>query len=137
MIRLIAVIGFVVELFAGGLVLALVLAQEPSPVATPTPTATATPTATPTVGPEVQFREDKITSCKDSVRYYYLSRTGIELTLSGVTYVVTDSGAEVTGLANSTDDRFTGPLDFKCVFGELMEVPMMLTEIHVTPEPGR
>ncbi len=100
----------------------------------PTATAVPTPTATPTVDPEVQFRADKVVYCIDSVHYYYLSRTGIELTVYGVTYVVTDSGAEVTGKAVSRDERFTGPLDFKCVFEDFMDVPMMLTEIIVTGE---
>jgi hypothetical protein len=108
-------------------------AQEPTSVPTPTATSTPTPTATPTVDPEVQAMDDRITMCLDSMEYYYLSRTGIQLEPLAFLYAVTDSGAEITGTADAeNDERLTGVVDFKCVFEDFMDVPLMLTEIEVT-----
>ena len=102
------------------------IAQEP----TAAPTATATPT--PTIDPEVQFRADKVTFCVDLVYYHYLRRTGIELRTLEKTYVPTDTGAEVTGLADSADERFTGTMHFKCVYDDFMGESMMLTDFDLT-----
>jgi hypothetical protein len=110
-------------------------AQEPTVTAVPTPTATATstPTATPTIDPEVQAMDDRITMCLDSMKYYYFSRTGIELDPLAFLYAVTDSGVEITGTADAeNDDRLTGLVDFKCVFEDFMDVPLMLTDVEVT-----
>jgi len=105
-------------------------AQEPtdSPVATITPT----PTPTPTVDPEVQFRANKVTFCKDLVFYHYLKLTGIELRAMYSDYVATDTGAEVTGLADSADERLTGKIHFKCVYDDFMGESMMLTDFDLT-----
>jgi hypothetical protein len=110
-----------------------VAAQEPTSVPTPTATATPTPTATPTVDPEVQAKNDRITLCLDSMKYYYLSRTGIELEPLVFEYAFKLSGIEITGTADAkNDDRLTGVVDFKCVFEDFMDVPLMLTDVEVT-----
>ncbi len=108
-------------------------AQEPTATVVPTATATPTPTATPTVDPEVQAARDRATLCLDSVHYYYLSRTGIELEPPAFLYAVTDSGIEITGTADAeNDERLPGIVNFKCVFEDFMDVPLMLTDIEVT-----
>jgi hypothetical protein len=105
--------------------------QEPTSTPVPTATATPTPTATPTVDPMVQFEADKVKFCLNSVYYNYISRTGIQLRAFLVDYVAKDDGAEVSGVADSTDERMTGTIYFKCVFSELMGESMMLTDLEL------
>jgi hypothetical protein len=62
----------------------------------------------------------------------YRNRTGIQLRKVYADYGETDTGAEVTGLSDSTDERLTGVIHFKCVFGELMGEPMVLTDVELT-----
>jgi len=111
-----------------------VATAEAQVLTVPTATATLTPTATPTPDPEIQYRADRVTLCVDSVYSSYLSRTGIELREMYSNYVATDTGAEVTGLSDSTDERLTGVIHFKCVFGELMGESMVLTDVELTWE---
>ena len=108
-----------------------VATAESQVLTVPTATATLTPTATPTIDPEIQYQADRVKLCVDSVYTNYLRRTGIELREMYSNYVATDTGAEVTGLSDSTDERLTGVIHFKCVFGELMGEPMMLTDIEL------
>ena len=129
----VVVIGFL-SMILGSVIVGshIVWSQEPTSTPVPTATATSTPTATPTVDPEVQATTDRTTLCLDSVHYYYLSRTGIELEPLAFKYAVTDSGAEVTGTADADDERLTGIVNFKCVFEDFMDVPLMLTDVEVT-----
>ena len=85
-----------------------------------------------TVDPEAQFRADKVTFCVDLVNYHYLKLTGIELRTLEKTYVATDTGAEVTGLADSVDERLTGTMHFKCVYDDFMGESMMLKDFDLT-----
>ena len=131
-VRISVVVIGAVAMIVGSAIIGSHIVWSQVPTATPTPTATATPTATPTVDPEVQARAYRTTICLDSVRYFYLSRTGIEVEATSVKYTVTDSGAEITGTAEGDDERLSGPLDFKCVYGTLMDEPMTLTDVEVT-----
>jgi hypothetical protein len=104
--------------------------------------------ATPTVDLEAQARDDKVAFCVDTVYYNYLKLTGIELRTIDATYVATDTGAEVTGLAELTTgaERFrkyhspvslSSPvLHFKCVYRDFMGESMMLTDFDLTEVEG-
>ncbi len=124
MMRIIAVIGFVVGMAIGS------WAQEPAATAVPTASLS---TATPTVDPEIQYQADKVTFCVDLVYTNYHLRTGIELRLiSEVTYFVTDFGAGVVGIADSDDERLIGRIHFKCEFRDFMGETMMLTDVELS-----
>ena len=72
--------------------------------------------------------EFRIQFCQDSVHYYYFSRTGIELDFIETNY--TEDGAPIVGVADSDDERFTGPVYFKCSYGEVEGIEV-ITDIEV------
>ncbi len=78
---------------------------------------------------ELEAIRFKIQLCQDSVYQYYLSRTGIQLHFSVTLGFPGDE--PITGVAESSDERFVGPVSFKCIYGELMGVEGVLTDIEI------
>jgi hypothetical protein len=77
-----------------------------------------------------QAEQDRVQFCQDSVHYYYFSRTGIELDFDVTNYV--DDDTPIVGVASSDDERFTGPVYFRCIYGEVEGVEVIV-EIEVKP----
>jgi len=70
----------------------------------------------------------KVQFCQDSVYHHYLTRTGIELDFGVTNYV--DDETPIVGVASSTDERLSGEVYFRCVYGEVEGVEI-LTDIEI------
>ncbi|GAF99177.1 unnamed protein product [marine sediment metagenome] len=80
---------------------------------------------------EQELIEFRIQFCQDSVYHHYLSRTGIQLNFDVTNYV--DDATPIVGVASSDDERFSGQLHFRCVYGEVEGVDVLTAiEIEVT-----
>jgi len=77
---------------------------------------------------EQEVIEFRIQFCQDSVYHHYLSRTGIELDFDVTNYV--DEATPIVGVASSTDERLSGKVHFRCVYGEVEGVEI-ITEVEI------
>jgi hypothetical protein len=71
----------------------------------------------------------KVQFCQDSVYHHYLGRTGIQLDFGVTNYV--DEATPIVGVASSTDERLSGTVYFRCVYGEVEGVEGVLTDIEI------
>jgi hypothetical protein len=69
----------------------------------------------------------RVQYCQDSVYHHYLSRTGIQLRFISSDVVSEDL---IGGIADSNDERFVGPVSYKCMYGEVSGV-RILTDIKI------